>query len=456
MLMQNIIKKLIDSIWEVKLYSLPLWQRIPISLCRFIYLIVIDLADGQLNLRAMSLVFTTILSFVPLIAVSFSVLKAFGVHNQIEPVLLNLFSALGNRAPELTNNVIAFVDNVKVGLLGTLGIALLFYSVLSLLKKVEEAFNYTWRIKRTRSLTERFSNYLSVLMVGPVLVFAALGLTATLLNNSITQSLAAIEPFGTLLEVVSKLIPYLLIIAAFTFLYVFVPNTKVRLIPALTGGVAAGILWQSVGWIYALVVAQSTTQTAIYASFAIIFFFMMWLYLSWLILLVGSSVAFYRQYPEYLLARSRSVVLNNRDREHIALNVLLVIGDNYYAKRPPLSIEDIVDQLICPKQPIEQALSCYEAAGILRRLETNLAYLPALPLEDLKVSEAYAAIRNCYALSSTISLGRANEDLAKSILQRIEKSIQRELGDLTVKELIVLFKQDNRIQPSSESKTAIV
>ena len=304
-----------------------------VSLCRFVYLIFVDLADGQLNLRAMSLVFTTILSFVPLIAVSFSVLKAFDVHNQIEPVLLGLFSALGDRAPELTENVIAFVDNVKVGLLGTLGIAFLFYSVLSLLKKVEEAFNYTWRIKRARSLTERFSNYLSVLMVGPVLVFAALGLTASLLNNSVTQSMAAIEPFGTLIGFISKLIPYLLIIAAFTFVYIFVPNTKVRLIPALTGGLAAGILWQSVGWLYALVVAQSTTQTAIYASFAILFFFMMWLYVSWLILLVGSSVAFYRQYPEYLMAKSRSVVLSNRERENIALNVLVLIGENYYAKK---------------------------------------------------------------------------------------------------------------------------
>ena len=455
--MQDIFRRFVDTIWGVKLHTLPLWQRLPVSLCRFVYLIIVDLADGQLNLRAMSLVFTTILSFVPLIAVSFSVLKAFGVHNQIEPALLNLFSALGNRAPELTSNVISFVDNVKVGLLGTLGIAFLFYSVLSLLKKVEEAFNYTWRIKRTRSLAERFSNYLSVLMVGPVLVFAALGVTASLLNNSVTQSLAVIEPFGTLLELVSKLIPYLLIIAAFTFLYVFVPNTKVRFVPALTGGIAAGILWQSVGWIYALVVAQSTSQAAIYASFAIIFFFMMWLYLSWLILLVGSSVAFYRQYPEYLMARSRSVTLNNRDREHIALNVLLIIGENHYAKNPPLSIEDIVDRLVCPKQPIEQALNCYESAGIVKQVEsTKQSYLPAVPLEDLKVTEAYVAIRNCYALGSQLTIASAQDDLASSVLKRIEHSIQSELGDVTIKELIILYKEHNQTEPSSERPVALV
>lgn len=112
----------------------------------------------------MSLVFTTILSFVPLIAVSFSVLKAFDVHNQIEPALLNLFAPLGEKAVELTDNIIGFVDNVKVGLLGAIGIAFLFYSVISLLTKVEEAFNYTWRISKTRSFAERFSSYLSVLM----------------------------------------------------------------------------------------------------------------------------------------------------------------------------------------------------------------------------------------------------------------------------------------------------
>ena len=239
--MVHILNRVTDYIWSVNLHSLPIWQRILVRLSRFVYLIIFDLANGQLNLRAMSLVFTTIISFVPLIAVSFSVLKAFGVHNQIEPFLLEIFAGLGERAPEIANNVIGFVDNVQVGLLGTLGIALLFYSVLSLLKKVEEAFNYTWRIERTRSLAERFSNYLSVLMVGPVLVFAAMGLTASMLNNAVTQSISSIEPFGTLIGFVSRLVPYLLIIAAFTFVYIFVPNTKVRLIHRLKPGRRTGL-----------------------------------------------------------------------------------------------------------------------------------------------------------------------------------------------------------------------
>ena len=435
--MQALTKSINAAIWQADVKSLPLWQRLSVNTWRFIYLIFADLANGQLNLRAMSLVFTTILSFVPLIAVSFSVLKAFGVHNQIEPALLNLFAHLGDQAHELTGSIIGFVDNVKVGLLGALGIALLFYSVLSLLTKVEEAFNYTWRIQKTRTLAERFSNYLSVLMVGPVLVFAAMGITASLLNNSLTQSLAGIEPFGIILEFVTRLIPYALIILAFTFVYSFVPNTKVRFIPALTGGLVAGILWQSVGWLYAVFIAQSSAQTAIYAGFAILFFFMTWLYLSWLILLVGSSVAFYRQYPEYLKTKDQSVALNNRDREYLAFNILFMIGDNFYQKKPPLDVQALVDRLACPKQPVEEILKCYQQAGILHSVDSaQTTYLPATPLEDLTVAEVYARLRSSYAMCSPISFRNLSADMASPIMVRIERSVQNELADLTIKALL--------------------
>ena len=444
--MQAITTFITESIWKVNVKSLPLWKRFLISFARFIYLIVSDLSNGQLNLRAMSLVFTTILSFVPLIAVSFSVLKAFDVHNQIEPALLNLFAPMGDKAAELTGNIIGFVDNVKVGLLGTVGIAFLFYSVISLLTKVEEAFNYTWRIKKTRSLAERFSSYLSVLMVGPVLVFAAMGTTASLLNNSVTQSLAGIEPFGTLLALLTKLIPYLLIILAFTFVYSFVPNTKVRLVPALTGGIAAGILWQSVGYIYALFIAQSSTQAAIYAGFAILFFFMTWLYLSWLILLVGSSIAFYRQYPEYLMAKTHSVAMNNRDREHLAINVLVIIGKGFYSGNSPVTIEAIVDEIGCPKQSVEEILHCYEEAGLLLRANNKqAAYSPAVPLENLTVAEAYQAIRASYAIFSPILRHNAQSDSIALIIQRVESSIQNELGELTVKQLIEMNEDQKEL-----------
>ena len=434
--MQNLATKLSEIIWGCELDSLPSIQRALISLCRYVYLIINDLANGQLNLRAMSLVFTTILSFVPLIAVSFSVLKAFGVHNQIEPLLLNLFLPLGDDAATLTSNIIGFVDNIQVGLLGTLGIALLFYSVISLLTKVEEAFNYTWRINKTRTLAERFSNYLSVLMVGPVLVFAAIGTTASLLNNSVTQGLASIETFGFALEFITKLLPYLLIILAFTFAYIFVPNQKVRLLPALTGGVAAGVLWQSVGWVYAFVITQSSSKTAIYASFAILFFFMIWLYLNWLILLVGSSIAFYRQHPEHLTKKDQAHILNIRQREHIALNILFLIAENFYKQKSALDIDTISKTLDCPKFAVEEAIMHFEQSGILIQTDhATSTYVPAVPLENLRVMDVYKIIRCSEGEFDNKPLGK-HADIANSLLKRIEYSTHHELAQLTVKELI--------------------
>ena len=164
-------EKIVNKIWDVNINSLPWWQSGLLSLVRFIHIMFDDFFDGQLNLRAMSLVFTTMLSIVPLIAVSFSVMKAFGVHNQMEPMLLQYLAPLGEQGKEIAQQIMGFVDNTKVGLLSGVGLALLFGIIVRLINKIESAFNYTWRVQQSGSLARRFSNYLSVIMVGPVLVF---------------------------------------------------------------------------------------------------------------------------------------------------------------------------------------------------------------------------------------------------------------------------------------------
>lgn len=187
-----------------------------------------DIQEGGLDYRAMSLVYTTLLSLAPLLAVSFSVLTAFGVHNQMEPVLLELVAPLGRQGAEIVDRIIGFVSNIKVGVLGFVGFATLFYTVLSLLQKIEESFNHVWRVKRLRSFQRRFSDYLSVLLVGPVLVFSALGLIASMANTEIAQTIIGREPFGTLYYLLGLILPYLLIVGAFTFAYRFIPNTHVN------------------------------------------------------------------------------------------------------------------------------------------------------------------------------------------------------------------------------------
>ena len=264
----ELTKRLRDLVWKADIDALPPLRGRAVTTLRVIYVVVRDLADGQLTLRAMSLVYTTLLSMVPLLAVSFSVLKAFGVHNQIEPMLLNLLAPLGDKGVEITTRIIGFVDNMKAGLLGSLGLAFLIYTVISLLQKIERTFNFTWHVTQNRPFAQRFSDYLSVVLIGPVLVFSAIGITASVLSMDVVQKLAAIEPFGNLIELGSRLVPYLLIIAAFAFIYIFIPNTKVRAGSALVGGLVAGILWETTGWVFASFIVTSTKYTAIYSTFA--------------------------------------------------------------------------------------------------------------------------------------------------------------------------------------------
>jgi len=437
--MQSLKEKITNEIWGIDINSLPWWQSGLLSIIRFIHIMLDDFLDGQLNLRAMSLVFTTMLSIVPLIAVSFSVMKAFGVHNQMEPMLLNYLAPLGDQGKEIAQQIMGFVDNTKVGLLSGVGLALLFGIIVRLINKIESAFNYTWRVQQSGSLARRFSNYLSVIMVGPVLVFVAMGVTGTALNTSIAQVILSVEPFGTLLSTATKLVPYMLIIAAFTFTYLFMPNTRVKFVPALIGGIAAGILWQTVGLVFATVMSASisTNYTAIYSSFAFLFVFMIWLWWSWLILLVGSSVAYYKQHPEYLNIKAQDLALTNRQKEEVALQIMNVIGQRFYANSTPVSVNDLVNILHLPQQSIEQQLNLFIEHGLLANIDSDeLRYTPARPLEELTLKSVVDTVREPSPSSHFKTTLNTNFSGIQAVLNKVDESLDQVLGSKTVKDIV--------------------
>src|SRR5688572_9211929 len=237
-----------------------------------------DFFDNLVKLQAMALAFKTLLSLAPLLAVLFSILKAFGVHSRMEPVLAEALAPLGDKGREITAYLIGFVDKMSAGALGSVGLVTLFITVLSLMGSIEEAFNHIWRVKSPRKLARRFSDYLSAILVGPVLIFAAVTITATLQNNAIVQALLSLQALGVVILALLRLVPYLTLWGAFTFVYMFIPNTRVRLRSALVGGLVAAILWQTVGWGFAVFVASSTRYYVIYSSFAILLLFLLWLH----------------------------------------------------------------------------------------------------------------------------------------------------------------------------------
>lgn len=363
---------------------------------RILFAVFRDIKEGQLTLRAMSLVYTTLLSLVPLLAVSFSVLKAFGVHNQIEPLLLNLLTPLGQQGVEISSNIIRFVENMKVGVLGAIGIAMLFYTVVSLLQKIESAFNYAWRVTQVRPLHQRFSDYLSVVMIGPVLIFSAIGITGTLMSNSFVDWLSEFAVLGSLISIITRLIPYLLIISAFTFIYIFIPNTKVKITPALIGALVAGILWESAGRIFATVVVSSTNYVAIYSAFAALIFFLIWLYVGWIILLIGANIAFYVQNPDYVTSPRRELNLSIHLKERLSLAIMLHVARNFYQDNTPaLTGKQLASRLNIPSDIIEQVLKALEDQSLISQTNDKVArYLPAKPLDEVSVADVLHAIRH--------------------------------------------------------------
>lgn len=393
--LQDLKDKCAAWVWDPLPPDARWWRRQVVTAGRIAACVGNDLRTGALSMRAMGLVFTTLLSLVPLLAVSFSVLKGFGVHNQIEPALQQLLAPLGERSQELTDRIVGFVDNIEVGVLGAVGLALLLYTAISLVQKIEEAFNYTWNICQRRTLVRRFSDYLSVMVIGPLLVFLALGITASLGSNTVVQALMEVEPFGRLLRFGTRLAPYVLVILAFTFVYVLIPNTRVRMRHALYGAVVAGVLWETLGKVFTLFVATSTNFTAIYSSFAILLLFMIWLNLSWLILLLGSSIAFYRQYPEYLVAAGREGLrLSHEQDERVGLAVMFAIARAWYAGSISPERDVLARELDVPVHPVDRALSSLQAAGLITLAgEEAVGYVPARPLERISVRQVLDAVR---------------------------------------------------------------
>ena len=429
-------------VWgEVNLERLPRPRRFLIVVVRFIHAIVRDLAQGDLHLRAASLVYTTLLSLVPLLALAFSLLKAFGVHNQLEPLLLRLLEPLGDKSAQIVQAIVGFVDKMNVAALGAVGLATLLYTVVSVMQKIESAFNNIWRVKRQRDLPQRFGDYLSVLLVGPLLVFAAVGITATLMNNQVTQWLSSFPLFGSLLELVTLVLPYLMVIGAFTFIYVFMPNTHVRLRSAFVGAVVAGILWQTTGWIFARFVAGSAQYAAVYSTFAGLFIFMIWIYLAWLILLVGANIAYYHQHPEQLAVRTRAPALSIREREVLALMVMQQIALRFYTGGKSWTLSNLARAMQLPEELLASVLDPLEQSGILQRTgDTEARYLPGRPLEATTLATVLQAIRSAGSHGLIASrLGEGNQ--ARLWLDACEGEARAEFLGRSVKSLTVVETQ---------------
>jgi membrane protein len=440
--------------WSTPLDALPAWQGRLVWGARLVYALYRDTTQGWLSLQAMSLVYTTLLSLVPLLAVSFSVLTAFGAHNALEPLLLHLLEPLGDQGPEIAQNVIGFVDKTRVGVLGSVGLVVLIYTVIAMIQKIEQVFNLTWRVAESRPFAQRVSQYLSLLLIGPVLVVTAVGVSTSLRHTPWVESILAVEPLGTLVNAGGDLVPFVVIVFIFTFIYSFVPNARVRFRSALIGALVAGVLWRSVGWLFAQFMATSTQYTAIYSSLAIVILFMIWVYIAWLIVLIGASIAFYHQHPEYLASRSRDLCLSNRLRERLALLVAGHTARHYLMGAPAWTGELLAAALRVPQLDIQRTLRMLEQEGFLvRTAETPPRFVPATAPDIVKVKAVLDAV-HCFGEPEYGAHGAAADRGMRDLEWHIDAAIGQALGEMTLRDLAAALDDPQPAAPAGEGEAA--
>jgi membrane protein len=330
-----------------------------------------DLGQGQISLWAMSLVYTTLLSLVPLLALAGSILKAFGAHNVAEPLIAQLLAPLGPQSAELTERIIGFVENMKVGVLGSVGLGFLLYTVVSLIQKIERAFNQIWRVSEARSLARSFNDYLVVVLLAPVLYLVATGVLASVMGAEMVRGLSDWQPLGMGLSLITRLAPLVVFTAIFSFIYIYLPNTKVRWHAALCGALFAALAWLVGGQAFAFFVAGSTNYDAIYSGFAILILLLIWLNVVWTILLVGAQIAFYVQYPAATSTRAGGNTAAPLPHEPWALILLYAVARRHHDGQPPADLDTLAAALNVVAAPLQPVVAWLIERGFLVRSQDD-------------------------------------------------------------------------------------
>ena len=435
--LQSIKSKLFDEFLEAEVTGLTRFKRLLHLSLKVAVMVGRDFVQNLVKLQAMALAFKTLLSLAPLLAVVFSLLKAFGVHNRMEPALAEALAPLGEKGAEITAHLIGFVNKMSAGALGSVGLVTLFITVLSLMGTIEEAFNYIWRVKSPRKLARRFSDYLSAILVGPVLVFAAVTITATLQNNAIVQSLLSLQALGAAILFLLRLVPYLTLWGAFTFVYMFIPNTRVRLSSALVGGLVAAILWQTVGWGFAVFVASSTRYYVIYSSFAILLLFLLWLHIGWVIVLLGAQVAYAHQHINFFLGDRDLLAQTPAGREQLALHMMLLIGRNFYQGRDPLTVAEIAAQLRLPTGIVKEFVAMFAEIKLLLPLAEEDTYVLARDAQTISIKEILDCVRNAGKPAKARRHGNKEETLVNEILLDVDQAAAKVLDGKNLQALFL-------------------
>ncbi len=348
--------------------------------------------EDRVQLRASALTYYSLLSIVPIIAMAFGIANGFGFGTFLEEQIMENFTGNEKVMEWILTFVERYLSRIKGGVIAGIGILVLLWSVMKLLGNIESSFNDIWQIKKSRVMSRKLSDYISLVVITPVLLFVSGSVTLFLSNEikSSSEMFPLLSYIGPILSFLVSLIPYVLIWLVFTLLYIIMPNTKVNFKSAFIGGVIAGTMFQFLQWGYIYFQGSITSYGAIYGSFAALPLFLMWMQISWLIVLFGAEVAFANQNIEHYEAEGESINISNHLKRTVTMLLLKEIIFNFKNGEAPMAAEQLAKKMDLPVRLIREILYELQETGIISETVTKSvresAYQPAQDIDNLTIA----------------------------------------------------------------------
>ena len=377
------------DIWRIRRTKLPPGKSFFLNLLRVLILSIRNFDEDKCALHASALTFYTMISIVPVAAMAFGIAKGFGFEKMLVEQLRDKLAG----HEDILANVIQFshslLENTQGGVIAGVGLIILFWSVLKVLGQIENSFNDIWGIKQQRTIGRMFGDYLSLMLICPVIIILSGSLTVFITTQVtlITEKVAILGNLSFLVFLLLKLLPYTLLWGLFTFLYIFMPNTKVRFSSGLLAGVITGTIYQVLQWGYITFQVGVANYNAIYGSFAALPLFMAWLQLSWVVVLYGAEISFAHQNVDTYEFEPDARQASHRIKTLLSLQITHHLIRNFIRREKPLTDRDISNQLEIPIRFVNEILFDLVKCRIVSVTDTEgeRGYQPALDINTISI-----------------------------------------------------------------------
>lgn len=388
---------------------------------------------ADILVHAASLSFKSILSLVPMLALIFSVAKGFGLQQTLEPLILNNI-VVGGESNDLIPKILEYVSNTNVKALGTIGLVFIVWTSISMVSQVETSLNSIWTITKPRSLYRKFTDYLSILTIGPLLLAVTLSISPLISSHFITQKLLEYGLFAGAFKIFLITIPWFTSILILTLLYLFMPNTKVRFKSALVAGIIAGILWQLNQFIFIKFQIGVANYNAIYGTFASFPILLLWLNVGWIIILGGGILGHGFQNRNANLAMSCLHEYTPHEKEKLLLFVMLSIAKNFSGERGGMSCEKLSQELKIPMDATLECCDILQKIGYISQLKQEdeaEVYTPTIPPNSLLIADFFISIRKQHD-TTDLKLNHELSNVIQTLQDEVQTGLQRQFKKKTL------------------------